>query len=558
MLIMNKIKYFLGILVVGIFFFSSCEKKEKDPSIITLTAYSSSVSQCKASARISEFGTYAISDYGFVYYLGSNDNLSNVSYATKVSLGKSLSADTFAANFSLTNSYSSPLSSYKWYVRAYVTNEKGILYGNAVSFDPIVMSLQSISPSVGKVGDTISIYGNNFDPSTTNNQVSFYYYYTYYSAKVVEASQNKLRVIVPSFSSGSYDNYSDIIVTCGSQSKTLTDAFSFLPTVSGFSPSSGTFGTAITITGSNMNQLSGIMLGDVTITSYSSYSNYVTFWIPNNIASKKSKIYILKGNQKLEIPGGEFTMNKPTITSLSTNKAYIGNTFTVNGTNFNSSYFYNYIFIGTTKFQASSSYTSYMSITIPSGLAAGEYPISVTNGVDTVVASSKINIVVPTITGISPGSGNWGSDLIISGHNFNTNYSSVYFGGTGYSTYSYDSTTYKIKVPSYLTPGTYKISLYTGASYVQSPADFTILAPTLTSLSPTSGGIGTAVVITGDGFGTGNTVSVKFGSQSAAIVVVNNNQINALVPSGLSSGNWLVTVTINNYTITKSLNFTIP
>jgi uncharacterized protein (TIGR03437 family) len=94
---------------------------------------------------------------------------------------------------------------------------------------------------------------------------------------------------------------------------------------------------------------------------------------------------------------------------------------------------------------------------------------------------------------------------------------------------------------------------------VNSPTDFTVLAPTLVSMSPTTGTVGTSVIISGEGFGT-NTgyVSVKFGSLYATISAVNNTQINAIVPSGVSTGDWMVSVTINGYTIHNSLTFSVP
>jgi hypothetical protein len=105
----------------------------------------------------------------------------------------------------------------------------------------LVLSLQSISPASGKVGDTITIYGNNFDPIVLNNKVRFYYNYSYYTADVVEVSKTALKVIVPSFASNYYDNYADIVVSIGDQTLTLNNVFVILPSVSGFSPASGTF-----------------------------------------------------------------------------------------------------------------------------------------------------------------------------------------------------------------------------------------------------------------------------------------------------------------------------
>ena len=539
------------------FFLCSCEKKETDPKIITLEAKPNSAFSCRAIAQVDERGSYNITDHGFVYFYGS-ENSGSFYADNKISLGKELAKDTFAANFSLNSNYYYQ-TSYKWYVRAYITNEKGTVYGNTISFEPLVLSLQSISPGSAKIGDTISINGNNFDPIPVNNNVRFYNS-NYFTAKVVSASKTLLKVIVPDFTSGYYysGNYFDIVVTIGSQNYILNDVFSLATSVTSFYPSSGTFNTSITIYGTNFGQLSGIMLGNTLITSYSSSTNYVSIYVPSNMTSKKFKIYILKGSVKTEVPGGEFVMNSLVSTSFSPAKIYAGNTLTITGSNFNSSSSYNFVLFGSTRVSNIYSYTSYINVTVPSTLTAGDYTVSVSNGVDTVIIPGKLKVVVPSITGISPTSGYVGTDLTISGHNLNTNSYYVYFNTSIYSAYSYDTSTYKIKVPS-LTPGTYKILLSGVTGQIQSPTDFTVLAPTLTSITPTNGTVGTAVIITGDGFGTSTSnVSVKFGSINASVSAVSNTQINATVPSGVVAGSWMVSVVVNSYTIAKSLTFSNP
>ena len=63
----------------------------------------------------------------------------------------------------------------------------------------------------------------------------------------------------------------------------------------------------------------------------------------------------------------------------------------------------------------------------------------------------------------------------------------------------------------------------------------TVAAPTTTGFSPTSGLVGTKVVITGTGF-TGAS-SVQFGGVEATYTVDSATQITATVPSGAMTGN---------------------
>ena len=79
-------------------------------------------------------------------------------------------------------------------------------------------------------------------------------------------------------------------------------------------------------------------------------------------------------------------------------------------------------------------------------------------------------------------------------------------------------------------------------------------APTIISFTPTSGQVGTSVVISGSGFV--GSVQVNFSGATATNVVVNSaNQITAMVPTGATTG--LITVTTPGGTVTTTTNFTV-
>jgi subtilisin family serine protease len=78
-------------------------------------------------------------------------------------------------------------------------------------------------------------------------------------------------------------------------------------------------------------------------------------------------------------------------------------------------------------------------------------------------------------------------------------------------------------------------------------------APTISSFSPTSGGVGTTVSVSGANF-TGAT-SVKFNGQSASFSVISSTSISASVPNCSSSGQ--ISVTTAGGTGTSSGSFTV-
>ena len=78
-------------------------------------------------------------------------------------------------------------------------------------------------------------------------------------------------------------------------------------------------------------------------------------------------------------------------------------------------------------------------------------------------------------------------------------------------------------------------------------------APTISSFSPTSGGVGTVVRINGSNF-TGAS-SVKFNGQSASFTVVSSSAIDATVPNCSSTGT--ISVTTSGGTATSSGSFSV-
>jgi hypothetical protein len=116
-------------------------------------------------------------------------------------------------------------------------------------------------------------------------------------------------------------------------------------------------------------------------------------------------------------------------------------------------------------------------------------------------------------------------------------------------------------VPCGATTG--EIHVYTAAGQRTSAGDFTVTggggagAPTITSFTPTSGPVGTSVVITGTNFsGTGVTgTSVTFNNVAATSVVNSATQITATVPSTATTGKIKVTTSCGS--VTSTTDFTV-
>ncbi|WP_460504358.1 IPT/TIG domain-containing protein, partial [Hymenobacter agri] len=119
-----------------------------------------------------------------------------------------------------------------------------------------------------------------------------------------------------------------------------------------------------------------------------------------------------------------------------------------------------------------------------------------------------------------------------------TGATAVSFNGTA-ATFTVNSATQiTATVPAGATTGPVTVTTPAGAS---NGLTFTVTtpAPVISSLSPTSGTVGTSVVITGTGF-TGAT-AVSFNGTAATFTVNSGTQITATVPPGTITGNVTVT-----------------
>ncbi len=193
--------------------------------------------------------------------------------------------------------------------------------------------------------------------------------------------------------------------------------------------------------------------------------------------------------------------------------------------------------------------------------SAGLVDITVTTagGTSATSAADRFTYVapLPVVLSLSPGSGPLagGTTVTVSGVGF-TGATKVLFGAVAGTKVSVtNDTSLTVVSPAAKTPGVVDVTVTTagGASPVWEGDAFTYQtpAPTVTSLSPSSGPVagGTVVTVTGTNFAAGATVS--FGTAAAAsVTVVSATQIKATSPPG--TGSVHVTVTTSNGTSVTS------
>jgi protocatechuate 3,4-dioxygenase beta subunit len=194
------------------------------------------------------------------------------------------------------------------------------------------------------------------------------------------------------------------------------------------------------------------------------------------------------------------------------------------------------------------------------GIASIAFPLVTSCSKDEDVPSTEIL----AISSFSPMSGEVGNSVIINGSGFSETFSKniVTFGTTQATILAASTTSLAVTIPIGAETG--KISVTVDGKTVTSSNSFTVEEseseddnPTITSFSPTSGTVGTTVVIVGKNFGDSlakNSVSIN--GADAVITIASSIQLTAVVPEGADTTG-VISVTAGGKTTNSSSQFTV-
>jgi uncharacterized protein YjiK len=299
-------------------------------------------------------------------------------------------------------------------------------------------------------------------------------------------------------------------------------------TIASFSPTVAPAGGSVTLTGTNFVNISSVSLGLINTTFTVDSPTQITATVPPGVAYGYWRVTTGAGTAVSPLV---FTVASPTITGFSPASGGVGGTVTISGARFT----------GTTSVTlgfVSASFTvdspTQITATVPPGVSYGRWRVA--NPVWTAA-----HPVVFTVTGgggpftVSPAMAPAGSTVTLTGSGF-TGATSVTLGFVNASFTVDSSTQIRAIVPQGVGYGYWRVT--TGAGTFVSPLVFSVSSPNISSFSPTNGGVGSTVTITGAGF-TGAT-SVTLGFVNASFTVNSPTQITATVPAGLQYGRWRV------------------
>ncbi|RUT72456.1 hypothetical protein D0817_02290 [Flavobacterium cupreum] len=262
-------------------------------------------------------------------------------------------------------------------------------------------------------------------------------------------------------------------------------------TFTDFSPKNAYLGDVITIYGTNLDKnlkLLSASIGGVETTITSATSTSATVIIPDDLNSESAKITLTTAGQETPLVSKEdFHLNAPVISSISYSKGFAGQQVTIKGKGFRNSYHIGQVSFNGADIEASLTNVgnTEVSMSVPKGLPSGKYPISVTIAGMKATASDLFEIIVPTITAITPTTGAQYTKMTITGTNLKDIYgigvptivsftdAATNTGSTTGTIWTSEENKIVVDMPRLLEGHTYKVRVLVVRSQVEAPTTFT-------------------------------------------------------------------------------------
>ena len=453
--------------------------------------------------------------------------------------------------------------------------------GTATSATPFVVGappvVTSFTPATGPVGTVVTITGTNF---TLASQVRFN------NTVAPVFTLNSATQITATVPAGATTGPISVTTPVGTGVSATNFVVIQPPTITSFTPVSGTVGTVVTLTGTNFTGATQVTFNNTVALVFTVNSaTSITVTVP---AGATTGFIAVTG------PGGTGISPRRFITNdLCANAIPLACQQVVTGTNLGASatgdptgtcvetiqgagVLYTVTGTGgritlstcnagtdfdTQLFVYSGSCGSYVCVggnddatTCAVASVASTYGFSSTFGTTyyvlvggyqgatgTFVLSTACGAVppAPTITSLTPDTGPIASGVAIAGTNF-TGATRVTFNGTNATFSVIDAQTMVATVPNGATTG--NVIVYGAGGIPSNGVLFTVTTPVpvLTRLTPNNGPVGTTVTLTGSGFGGATRVSFN-GVPATVFSVTATTSMTADVPAGATTGNVTVT-----------------
>ncbi|MGZ5442602.1 MAG: DUF7948 domain-containing protein [Thermoanaerobaculia bacterium] len=406
-------------------------------------------------------------------------------------------------------------------------------------------TLTSISPTSGYPDTQVTFTGTNFGALQGIGSV---WLGSKLAGSIVSWTNTQIVAVVDSGATSG----SAIVQQNGVWSNSI--AFTVVaPSLTSISPNSGYPGTQVTFTGTDFGASQGsgsVWLGSKAAGSIVSWSDtQVVATVAAGAAS---------GNAQVQQNGVwsnsiAFTVPAPSLTSITPTSGVTGTQVTYTGTNFGSTQGSGSAWLGS---KLAGSIVSWSDTQIVATVASGSVTGSAQVQQGGVWSNSiAFTVTTPALSSVSPTTAIAGDSITLTGTNFGATQGSgsVWLGNKlAGSIVSWSGTQIVAVVATGAKSGSAQVQQ--GGVWSNSIA-FTVITPVVSSLSPTSGPVGTQVSITGTGFGsTQGSGLVWLGTKYAAVVSWSDTQVVAMVASGSATGG---TQVYQNGVWSNAITFTV-
>jgi hypothetical protein len=329
------------------------------------------------------------------------------------------------------------------------------------------------------------------------------------------------------------------------------------PTIISFNPTAGRVGRSVQIIGSNFDPDIAdnvVYINGQVAPVTAAATNSLVIEVPPGATTGA---IVVENNDLSATSAQQFVvLQPPQISSFSPDTGGPGTSVTIEGQHFDTTPSANVVLFNGIQAVVNSGDATRLVVTVPAGATTGQ--ISVTcNDNQTALSAGNFSVPPPpAITGFSPATATEGQPVTINGSNFDENAAGnqVLLNGVAATITSASANQIMVVVPAGATTG--KISVIANGLTSFSTDNFIVRpAPTITSFTPTSGGVNTLVTITGTNFDPDpGDNTVKFNGTAANIVSANATRIVAKVATGSSTGPF--TVQVGARVATSPSNFT--
>jgi hypothetical protein len=320
------------------------------------------------------------------------------------------------------------------------------------------------------------------------------------------------------------------------------------PIISGFTPTSGGIGDAVTVNGTNLKDTTQVLF-NLTSAAFSvnAAGTSITTTVPVGASSGPLRVTTSGGTA---VSGSSFTViPAPVIDSFSPAIGGVGTVVSVSGNYFGGAT--SVSFNGKASTFSVNAAGTLITATVPAAATTGRIVVTTAGG----TATSATNFTVapiPEIVSFSPGSGAVGTMVSIAGSRF-TGTTQVKFNGVSANFVLNSDTSITTRVP--VGAGTGPISVTNAAGQGTSANSFVVSAstvPNILGFSPSGGLPGASVTISG--LNLSGASAVSFNGVAANFTVVSARTITATVPSARSG---TLSVTTSGGTATSAAPFTV-